>query len=200
MLELFYPDSKWKIRVFSVRIRKQRNSSQEPSRAGWENEKARLTDVIFFVSLIASVVFTVNNSCSGGKNHFSCRFCPCQQQSTLRETKFGLLKSTETGTNNSLIDNNYFNIDIVACSRQHKYHPLRHTGDSIPWTEVDIGRPWIAVSTKPRCPPSPSTRRIRIRSMGHLRSDERGKLRGIEPEENWNPVDVCLLNISLLIP
>ena len=47
-------------------VRRQRISSQEPLRAGCENKKAYpLSDVIFFVNLIAFVVFTGGHSVAG---------------------------------------------------------------------------------------------------------------------------------------
>ena len=87
-------------------------------------KKRILSDVIFFVSLIAFVVFTGGHSLAGenqlirldpaGKTISVFVVDPTDNKTLYTGAQMGILKSTDTGINWSMMDNELTNTDILA--------------------------------------------------------------------------------------
>jgi hypothetical protein len=120
-------------------------------------KKRILTDVIFFVSLIAFVVFTGGRSAAGenqllhlgpeGKTISVVVFDSADNKSIYGETQLGFLKSTHTGINWSMIYNSLTTIHILGVVIDPVNTNSLYCGTKGDFKTMDGGRHWQGMNS-----------------------------------------------------
>jgi hypothetical protein len=120
-------------------------------------KKRILTDVIFFVSLITFVVFRGGRSAAGenqllhlgpeGKTISVVVFNPADNKTVYIETELGLLKSTDTGINWSMIYSSLTTIHILGVIIDPVNTNSLYCGTRGDFKTMDGGRHWLAMNS-----------------------------------------------------